>query len=153
MPAYNNYYPNLYQPYNAYLQNQMSQIPQTPMQQPNPIPQANISQPVTTGMIWISNEQEANTYPVAPNNAVALWDSNNPVVYVKQADASGKPYLKIYDLTERTQTTSGTPKPEFAEKTEIEGLKADFDGFRNELKAIKKDITNLKRKRDEIDDE
>lgn len=32
---------------------------------------------------------------------VALWDSTAPVIYLKQADASGKPTTKIYDLVER----------------------------------------------------
>ena len=59
-----------------------------------------------SGMLWVSNEQEAYTYPVAPNAAVALWDSSRPTVYIKQADASGRPTVKILDYTERTASAS-----------------------------------------------
>ena len=77
-------------------QQQMMQPMQQPMSQPvqqNPIAQG--------GVQWVSGEQEARGYLIAPNSAVALWDSTAPTVYLKQADASGKPTLKIYDLVER----------------------------------------------------
>ena len=41
---------------------------------------------------------------MAPNSAVALWDANNPVIYLRQADSTGKPSTKVYDLVERTDT-------------------------------------------------
>ncbi len=156
MPAYNNYYPTLYPNYN-YLSNQQPNY-QPPVNMPaqtQPLPQTpNITQPITSGMIWVNNEQEAQNYLVAPNNAVALWDSNSPVVYVKQADASGRPFLKIYDLTERGASPDTSKKAlEYAEKEEVTAMKADFESIRNEMKTIKKDVATLKRKRDDIDDE
>lgn len=39
---------------------------------------------------------------MAPNSAVALWDANNPVIYLRQADSTGKPSTKVYELVERT---------------------------------------------------
>lgn len=60
-------------------------------------------------MVWVNGEQEAMGYLVAPNSAVALWDSNSPTIYLKQADASGKPSIKIYDLVERSNTTRTAP--------------------------------------------
>ena len=146
MPTYNNY--PFYQPYTYYPVQQPVMPTQTIQQTPQTTPQQNINGPITSGMIWVNNEQEAQAYPVAPNNAVALWDSNSSVVYIKQADASGRPYLKIYDLSERTQADPTEPKRE-----ELAAIKADFDAIRNELKLMKKDITNLKRKRDDLDDE
>ena len=64
--------------------------PMQPMQQPMPQPvQQN---PIAQGGVqWVSGEQEARGYLIAPNSAVALWDSTAPTVYLKQADASGKP--------------------------------------------------------------
>ena len=53
------------------------------------------------GTIWVSGEKEASIYPVAPNNSVTLWDSEAPVIYLKKADASGKPSLQVFDLVER----------------------------------------------------
>lgn len=81
-----------YYPYfNPYQQLPQQMIPQIPQQNSGSI-------------IWVSSDQEAMGYLVAPNSAVTLWNSNAPVVYLKQADASGKPTMRIYDLVERTQT-------------------------------------------------
>ena len=98
-----------------------AQMPPPMMQQPMPQ-----SQP-TGGVQWVSGEQEARGYLIAPNSAVALWDSSAPVVYLKQADASGKPTLKAYDLVERTETTSAAPQKkgvEFVTREEFERLAA-----------------------------
>ena len=33
-----------------------------------------------TGIIWVSGVQEAQLYPVAPNNAVALWENSGKAI-------------------------------------------------------------------------
>lgn len=86
----------------------ISQPMQDPMMRPQyqPAPQMQQYQPQQNqnqSIIWIPNEQAANDFIVAPNNAVTLWDMNAPVVYVKKADASGKPSMVTYDLVERVQ--------------------------------------------------
>ena len=49
------------------------------------------------GIIWVLGEAEAKGYPVAPGNTVILWDKDNPTIFVKSADASGIPSLRILD--------------------------------------------------------
>lgn len=113
-------------------QQQMMQPMQQPMSQPvqqNPIAQG--------GVQWVSGEQEARGYLIAPNSAVALWDSSSPTVYLKQADASGKPTLKIYDLVERAETPRTAPQEkgvEFVTRKEFDALAA----LVGELKGKKK---------------
>lgn len=80
-------------------------------------------------IVWVQSEMEAANYPVAPNNAVTLWDSNSPVVYLKQADASGKPSMKTYDLVERTQRPVQTPTVEYAPLSRVEALEAKLDAL------------------------
>ena len=58
--------------------------------------------PQNSGVIWVSGKQEADSWPIASGCAVALWDANNPVIYLRQADSTGKPSTKVYDLVERT---------------------------------------------------
>ena len=87
-------------------------------------------------MVWVSGEAEAMAYLVAPNSAVALWDSNAPTIYLKQADASGKPSIKVYDLVERTQKpvqASQPPVVEYAPLSRVEALEARL----NELTVVK----------------
>lgn len=99
-------------------QQQMPQISQ--MQQvANPIPHS--------GVQWVNGEMEARNWMVAPNAAIALWDSSAPTVYLKQADASGKPTLKIYDLVERAETPRISPQGkgvEFVTRKEFDALAA-----------------------------
>lgn len=65
----------------------------------------------TSGLTWVQGEAGAKSYPVAPGNRVALFDSENPVVYVKEVDIYGKPLdIKIYDLVERTAAVEQVPK-------------------------------------------
>lgn len=122
--AFNPYYqPNYYpQP----MPDNLMQMRQQQMMQPAPppVPQNPVAQ---GGVQWVSGEQEARGYLIAPNSAVALWDSTAPTVYLKQADASGKPTLKIYDLVERTETASAAsqkPSVEFVTREEFDKLAA-----------------------------
>jgi len=78
----------------------MIQPPVQPMQA-NPIQQPA---PQNGGINWVGSKTEADNWPIAPGCAVALWDSNNPVIYLRQADSTGKPSTKVYDLVERTDS-------------------------------------------------
>lgn len=78
---------------------------------------------------------------IAPNAAVALWDSTAPTVYLKQADASGKPSLKIYDLVERSQTPPASPQAkavDFVTREEFDRLAAIVGEIRGKEKSAKK---------------
>lgn len=124
------YQPNYFQPS---MPDQLAQLRQNQfqqMQQPQQFqPQQN---PPTPSIVWVQSEQEALNYLVAPNSAVTLWDSNSPVVYLKQADASGKPSMKVYDLVERNSRpvqTTVAPSVEYATKEELKALAARLDAL------------------------
>ena len=72
-----------------------------------------VQQPVqqSVGINWVGSKLEADNWPIAPGCAVALWDSNNPVIYLRQADSTGKPSTKVYDLVERTDAPPQQPLP------------------------------------------
>lgn len=130
-PYFNPYYPQP-MPDNLMQMRQMQQPQMQPQMQPvqqNPIAQG--------GVQWVNGEQEARGYLIAPNSAVALWDSSAPTVYLKQSDASGKPTLKIYDLVERAETPRTAPQGkdvEFVTRKEFDALAA----LVGELKGKKK---------------
>lgn len=90
--AYNNIFPMNYQP--AYMPQQQAYVPQMPQAQPQQPQQSN-------GIIWVQGEAGAKSFMVAPNTTVQLWDSENQVIYLKSADASGMPNMKILDYTIR----------------------------------------------------
>lgn len=131
MPNYPYYY-QPYQPYQPPMADQLMQLRQN-QYQPN---MQQVPQQQSPSIVWVQNEMEAENYLVAPNSAVTLWDSNAPVVYLKQADASGKPSMKIYDLVERTQRPAQTPQAptvEYAPLSRLEALEARL----NELASVK----------------
>lgn len=132
--AFNPYYQNPYYP--QPMPDNLMQMRQQQMMQPAPPPVPQ--NPVATGGVqWVSSEQEARGYLIAPNSAVALWDSTAPTVYLKQSDASGKPTLKIYDLVERAETPRTAPQGkgvEFVTREEFDRLAA----LVGEIKSKKK---------------
>lgn len=87
--AFNNGFPINYQP--TYMPQQQAYIPQMPQAQ----------QQQSNGIIWVQGEAGAKSFMVAPNTTVQLWDSEDQVIYLKSADASGMPNMKILDYTIR----------------------------------------------------
>lgn len=96
-------------------------------------------QPQPTGPIWVQGEAGAKSYLVAPNNTVTLWDSEAQVIYLKSADPSGMPTMKILDYTIRdAYTPQRTPltdaAEEYATKGEMEAIRAELAHKIEELK-------------------
>ena len=115
---------NLMQMRQQQMQPMAPQMPQAPQ---NPVAQS--------GVQWVSGEQEARNWMIAPNAAVALWDSTAPTVYLKQADASGKPSLKIYDLVERSTAPVSHTAPQTVPTVEYVTRK-DFDELAAKVAAL-----------------
>lgn len=100
--------------------------------------QSNNTQQNTSGLIWVQGEAGAKSYMVAPNNTVALWDSESQTVYLKSADASGMPSMRILDYTIR-QEASRTPlkssESDFATKSDLFTIQQQIDEIRANLSA------------------
>ena len=100
----------------------------------------------SASLIWVGSYMEAQSYPVAPNNAVALWDSNSPAIYLKQSDAAGRPSLKVFDLVERTetaQTAPGSTQPDYATKSDLAAFNAVIDALKTDIETIRGDLYGL----------
>ena len=147
--AYPNYYNGGYFPQYQngavpdMLNQYKGQYQQMPMQQNIPTHQMQMPIPPTSQkppneLIWVQGLEGAKGFLVAPNNTVVLWDTENPVIYVKSADASGIPSMRVLDFTERNTDTSNSPKntpkthectcgDKFVTKEKFEALKGDFE--------------------------
>lgn len=104
---------------NQQIQNMVQPQPQMMQAQPmqanmGPVPSGA---PQNSGIIWVNGKNEADGYLVAPNSAVALWDANNPVIYLRKADSTGKPSTVVYDLVERMDRppTQADPQVDFTQ--------------------------------------
>ena len=116
-------------PYNAPYggQQMQQQMYQPQMQQPS-----QGAQQASNGFVWVNDINEAANYLVAPNSAVQLWDKNSPCVYLKTADAAGKPNMQIFDLVERkqqTQTAAQSAEADFVKRSEFDELRKVVDAL------------------------
>lgn len=84
------------------LYNQGFPIGYNPNQFYNPQPSQftqQVQQPQQQFMTWVQGEAAAKAYLVSPGTTIPLWDSESPTIYLKSADASGKPSIRILKYT------------------------------------------------------
>ena len=126
-------------------QNQFAQPYQTPMQPP---PMATPTP--NNDMIFVLGQNEAESYPVAPNATVTMWDKNQKTFYIKTANAQGIPSMQIYDFTERIENTSKSPVEhvcqcgdKFATKEQLNALQGKFDDISGKIEELETKIKEL----------
>lgn len=128
--AYNNFFPTNYQPY---------QMPQMQNSQPN------------TFVQWVQGINAAKSFPVAPNTSIPLFDSEANVIYIKSADASGMPSIKILDYVVRDtapKTAEISPQNDFATKDDVEYLKGEISSLRAKFERMSNGGDKRKEKND-----
>ena len=114
----------------------------------------------TNDMIWVLNETEATSYPVAPNNSVTLWDKNRDTVYIKSVNMQGIPSMRILDYSERMSETSSNSTEEhvckcgdnFVSFEAFAALQEEFAALRNELDELKAKPKAKTAKKSEVED-
>ena len=153
--AYPNYYQGGYFPQYQngavpdMLNQYKGQYQQMPMQQP--MVQQMQTPTQTNDMIWVLNENEATSYPVAPNNSVVLWDKNEPIIYVKSVNNQGMPSMRVLYFEERSTTPSNSPKnapkthectcgDKFATKEQINDLKAKLEDLTAKYEELSRPV-------------
>ena len=118
--AYNNGFPMNYQ---------QSYYPQVQAQ----------PQQINNGIIWVQGEASAKSYPVAPNTSVPLWDSEANVIYIKSADMSGMPSIKVLDYTIRDsgpKVANPVAQVDFATKEDITHLEDEILNLKTKLDRV-----------------
>lgn len=137
------YRPTYYEPAQQSPMGQFNQQFQQPMNQPMQNAQMPIQGQPTNDFLWVLNENEATSYPVAPNNTVTLWDKNLPTIYIKSVNAQGVPSMRVLDFVERSATAPKTPStPSFNSPDNF----VTIDSFN----ALKGDVEALRGKLDEL---
>lgn len=121
----------MYQPY--YQPFQQQQMPDFLRSQYQQAPQ----QQSTDERIWVSSPAAADAYLMAPNSFVRLWDSSRPVFYEKRSDASGRPYMEVYEYSRKDmQAQEKTPATDYTDR----------------FKSIEERLSALERSRNESDE-
>lgn len=130
--AYNSYFPVGYQP----AQIVYPQVQQQPVMQQ---PQVQQPQSGASSLTWVQGEGAAKSYLVAPGCTVALFDNESQTIYIKSADASGMPSMRILDYTFRDnvpQNSTALPESDFATKEDVSLLKEEIEALRAKFGEI-----------------
>jgi len=112
--------------------------------------QYNQQTPQNSSIIWVSGEAGAKAYMVAPNNTIQLWDSESQTIYLKSADASGMPSMKILDYTIREARNSPNTAPvlsddklsTFATKDEIRAVSDRISALAEQVEKMRGEKNN-----------
>ena len=131
--AYNSGFPMGYQPYYPQYQYQTPQVSASQSQQ-------------IGGRVWVSGEAGAKAYILAPNSSAELWDSEQQTIYLKSADASGIPSMKVLDYTIRSEAPSSpvqgikASSPINVSREDLNALQSQIDTLRDEVRMCRQSI-------------
>ena len=96
----------------------------------------------THGLVWVDGEVGAKAYQLPAgmpaNQPIALWDTNDTVIYLKSINPMGMPnplqkaHYKLENYTSANPMRSGDPAPEKPDMSEYV-RKDDMDRMKQEL--------------------
>lgn len=115
-------------------------------------PQVVQQQNQVSDLNWVQGEAGAKAWIVGAGRTVTLWDSENPVIYLKSADALGMPTMKIFDYTIRENTPSNPitkPTSDYATKDYVQSLEEKIEALNGKIEALAKKTTPRKEVKDE----
>lgn len=149
MPSYPYFTPyGQTNPYMVYPNNAYTPIIQQPVYYPNYL-QQSAKQPESQkpGMFitWVKSEKDVDNEVVVPNGAAAFWNENEPVIYLKKADATGKPSITVYDLVERKteETNAEENKQEYATSSDFKSLVGAVNDINENFNKEMRSFSNL----------
>ena len=117
-----------------------------PAYQQNYQPQSNQQ----NGLIWVQGEAGAKSFLVAPNTTVQLWDSEKQRIYLKSADASGMPSMKVLDYTIAESSGNAQGSVSVASVAQEQRVtREDIEALQSQISGIKKQIEKLRKVADD----
>lgn len=141
---YNPSFPNALQGQNYAQQAYGNQQQNVQTQGMNQIPQTDCT------MIWVLGQNEAESYPVAPNCQVVLWDKNAPTIYVKSMSSNGIPSMRTLDFTERVENAKNHAKNSVDNLGDNFVKIDDFNALRSDFLRIEGEFNKIMEKQTEI---
>ena len=82
---------------------------------------------------WIQGGVEtAKNWNVSPGTTVALWDSNEQVIYLKSTDTTGRPTIKTLDYTIREENL---PTGDYVTRADFEKLSKSLEELRSKINS------------------
>lgn len=109
-----------------------------PMNSPQIFPQ---DQQPMQNLIRVNGIDGAKAYQMPANSTVALFDSNNDLMYIKSTDGAGFPSIRTFEFTEKVNVEGKSPNVEYISREEFEEFKKEL--MNNGKQSIQRSKSNL----------
>lgn len=85
-----------------------------------------LPQEQTQNLIRVNGIDGAKTYQMTPNSTVALFDSNEDIMYIKTTDGAGFPSIRTFSFVEITQSEKSSVSQDYISRQEFEDFKKEL---------------------------
>ena len=83
-------------------------------------------QQITQNLIRVNGIEGAKAYQMSANSTVALFDTNEDIMYVKTTDGAGFPIIRTFSFTEIKEDTRATQNTDYISRQEFEDFKKEL---------------------------
>ena len=111
-------------------------------QQMSPAQMSGTFQQQNNSIIRVQGMEAARAYPIAPNSTVPLWDSESQSIYIKSADASGMPSLKVIDYTIRQDASKSAQNAISNTGVQMPTIE-DINALQRQIDTLKRQIESM----------
>ena len=105
------------------------------------INQQFFQQEPTQSLIRVNGMDGAKTYQMPANSTVALFDSNEDIMYIKTTDGAGFPSIRTFNFVEITQNEKSSGSQDYISRQEFEEFKKEL--MNNGKQSISRSKSNL----------
>ena len=92
-------------------------------------------------LIRVNGIDGAKAYQMNANSTVALFDSNEDILYIKNTDGAGFPSIRMFKFEEVNETTKSEEKQDYISRKEFEEFKKEI--MNNGKQSISRSKSNL----------
>lgn len=98
-------------------------------------------QQITQNLIRVNGIEGAKAYQMPANSTVALFDTNEDIMYVKTTDGAGFPIIRTFSFTEIKEDTKVSQNTDYISRQEFEDFKKEL--MNNGKQSISRTKSNL----------
>lgn len=103
--------------------------------------QQNYPQEQAQNLIRVNGIDGAKTYQMPANSTVALFDSNEDIMYIKTTDGAGFPSIRTFNFVEIKQNEKSSTSQDYISRKEFEEFKKEL--MNNGKQSISRSKSNL----------
>ena len=118
-----------------------SLIPQNQYYNPQMNNQQIFAQEQPQNLIRVNGIDGAKAYQMNANSTVALFDSNEDILYIKNTDGAGFPSIRMFKFEEVNEITKSEEKQDYISRKEFEEFKKEL--INNGKQSISRSKSNL----------